>query len=156
MQRMRFLASHDYEWLVALTSSLLMNQVSSAAGLLLYEVQLTLTRSPTSYRDLPPVMTGPSSGNTAGEGRKLLKYHRDTRRKRWMRADRKPMQRKRRIWKNCWDKRRKIKRMERQKCFEIEETWPKLPRQAVMLQGRLGNNISIVPRTVKKFPSRRP
>ena len=37
----------------------------SAAGFDAFEVQLTLTVSPTEYRSFPPVIFGPSLGRTA-------------------------------------------------------------------------------------------
>ena len=44
-----------------------MNQLISAAGLELLEVQLTSTLSPSEYLSLPPVINGPFFGRTMWE-----------------------------------------------------------------------------------------
>ena len=54
---------HKSKYLV-LTGSPLMNQLISAAGLELADVQLTSTLSPREYLSLPPVINGPFFGRT--------------------------------------------------------------------------------------------
>ena len=54
---------------LVLTGSPLMNQLISAAGLELAEVQLTSTLSPSEYLSLPPVIIGPFFGVTRRENK---------------------------------------------------------------------------------------
>ena len=54
---------------MVLTGSPLMNQLISAAGLELAEVQLTSTLSPSEYLSLPPVIIGPFLGVTKRENK---------------------------------------------------------------------------------------
>ena len=70
-----YLLSYQFCNLIFILTALpFMIHCISAAGFDAFEVQFTLTVSPTEYRSFPPVIFGPSFGRTEKDNEKFSKF----------------------------------------------------------------------------------